>query len=539
MNKYKEKIGNILNKVKGNKRILYLTFCTVSILFCLVLNVTFAKYTDKTNNQEANITIGDLKYKMTINEIDKDDEVGVKDSTNSIKGDRIIHSKAGKIELFDIVLNSLNEVDTKYEIIYKVCTDENCTSFETTNSDLQIRYNVNSNDKISGNIAAKNTKTIGLVTQNSSTSDFYVLIGLNVGYIHNELILTNQIDNTFNPSAQGNLKIIAYVDGKEVESFPTNPNYETTVQCMYNDGTLSSARGVFTYNDGWKLNVYNINETETTCSVNFTTVLYITYDILSANYNCSGKTPVVENPIISYTGACTIHDDGDGNWRMKLLTSGELTVSGLVYIDAFLVGGGGGGSNLSSDSSGGGGGGGGYTRTEKNIRLDNKTTSYQIVIGSGGAADTDGTATSTAFGGLSAAGGKRGSTRQGGAGGSGGGGGQYNGWDNGNGGSYGSNGTGQYSYGGAGQGSTTCEFGEGTTSSCTKGTAYAYSGGGGGGGCGAGYSAGTPGSGGLYGGAGGANNGTANRGGGGGGHNIRGTSGSGGSGVVVIRNVRQ
>ena len=36
--------------------------------------------------------------------------------------------------------------------------------------------------------------------------------------------------------------------------------------------------------------------------------------------------------------------------------------------------------------------------------------------------------------------------------------------------------------GGSYGGGATCEFGEGTSSGCTKGTAYAYSGGGGGGG---------------------------------------------------------
>ena len=83
MNKYKEKIGNILNKIKGNKRVLYLTFCTVLVLFCLVLNMTFSLITQEKNVVGSNITIKDLKYNMIINEVVKDESVGTKEATNT------------------------------------------------------------------------------------------------------------------------------------------------------------------------------------------------------------------------------------------------------------------------------------------------------------------------------------------------------------------------------------------------------------------------------------------------------------------------
>ena len=52
-------------------------------------------------------------------------------------------------------------------------------------------------------------------------------------------------------------------------------------------------------------------------------------------------------PQYTYTGSSTFIDDGNGNWRIKFLTSGTLTFTnlgtGVNGIDVFLVGGGGSG----------------------------------------------------------------------------------------------------------------------------------------------------------------------------------------------------
>ena len=540
MNKYKGKIGNVLNKIKGNKRILYLTFCTVLVLFCLVLNVTFAKYTAKVSVPGTNITIGDLTYNMIINEVKLDESVGTKLPSNTVIGDRIILLKAGKTEQFNVILSSLNEIDTKYEITYKVCTDVNCTSFIDTPDAVQIAYHIDT-PYISGTISAGKMKSIILVSDNQDDKDYYVQIDLNVGYAHNELALSNQISNNFTPgSLEGNLSIIAYVDGVEVETFPTEPNYETGITCLYKNGSTSDARGVFRYSasKGWEVDIFGLNRSLTTCRVDFTEVLKVTYEVLSTRYDCANLEIANKpsDPLISYTGNCSVisdteNDDGTHTWRMKLLTSGTLTVNGFMYIDAFLVGGSGGGGEKGFCS----GGGGGYTKTVKNIKISN-VSSYDIVIGAGGAYDGEGESTSafdsSVKGGLPSryygilAG-------DGGSGGSG----LLDGAKQ-TGGSYGNNGTG--SPFGTGQGTTTCEFGEGTLSGCTRGDEFAYAGGGGscqwglGGTGGGGYGA----NGSYTGGVGVANTGG---GGGGGGHNIRGTSGSGGSGgsgVVVIRDVR-
>lgn len=164
-------------------------------------------------------------------------------------------------------------------------------------------------------------------------------------------------------------------------------------------------------------------------------------------------------------GTYVVLDDGDGNWRIKFLSSGTFTPLKDMVIDVFLVGAGGGhyssvGTNVPSA------GGGGYTTTVKSIVLG-AGTAYAVTVGAAGAASSAG-GTTSAFG-SQALGGNPGTYvnlyngntvyYQGGNGGSGGsGGGTYaGGVDGGNGGS----GTADFRPG-TGQGTTTREFAETT-----------------------------------------------------------------------------
>ena len=224
-------------------------------------------------------------------------------------------------------------------------------------------------------------------------------------------------------------------------------------------------------------------------------------------------------PGFTYTGLYSTVDDGDGNWRIKFLSSGVLTLDESVSVDVFLVGGGASGSPGGGSGYNGGGGGAGYTTTQKGVTLV-AGTEYEIQIGSGGEASStygspgyDGGAT-IAFT-LAAGGGSTGSTYlYGGNGGSGGAGGRS---DSASGGEDGANGGGSSPYAGTGQGTTTREFGE------ESGTLYATGGD-------SGKASGSVAAGAANTGDGGdgslqsGNNGVA--------------SGAGGSGIVVIRNAR-
>lgn len=246
----------------------------------------------------------------------------------------------------------------------------------------------------------------------------------------------------------------------------------------------------------------------------------------------------------SYTGECLFFAEDNGNWRLKLLTSGVLTLLRKTKVDIFAVGGGGGGGNGNDGSYGGQGGGGGYTATVKAQSLA-KNVPYTVTIGAGGAAHTRGGASSfgelcTAQGGWYGANGGDGGS----AGGSGGGvpGSTANTWAKRAGGAGGSDGSDGlttneiYTAVGKGQGTTTRAFGD------ADGELYA--GGGGGGGTWGAKSSGPGGAGG----AGGGGNGnrfrmdglpgetnTGGGGGGGGGHNA---GGAGGSGIVILRSAR-
>ena len=250
-------------------------------------------------------------------------------------------------------------------------------------------------------------------------------------------------------------------------------------------------------------------------------------------------TLTVKDPAMyySYTGTAEKIDDGNGNWRIKLKTSGVFKFTSLGnwngLIDVFCVGGGCAGGSGYWDAGNGYGkaGSGGYTTTQKSVQSA-ANVSYNIVIGAGGQSAFASGGNTTAFG-VAAGGG----TKLGG----GSGGGAYGNREVNNGGSDGGNGDPQDAANigidhngspGRGQGRTTREFGE------SYGTLYA--GGGGAGGNGSAQAKGGSGGGGN-----GAWNGhpqtsgAANTGGGGGGMYYGLTVlGKGGSGIVVIRNHR-
>lgn len=183
-------------------------------------------------------------------------------------------------------------------------------------------------------------------------------------------------------------------------------------------------------------------------------------------------------PAFTYTGNYSLLDDGDGNWRIKFLSSGTLTFSklgtGNGLVDLFCVGGGGGGSTV-ADAYGNrhnGCGAGGYTTTIKSIYIA-KNQEYAVIIGNGGSGDSAAGGASSIIGGnvnIVANGGGAGTSgpysQTGGSGGSGGGAGGVGFSDWGTGGVDGSNGN-----SGNGQLRTTREFED------ADGTLYASGGG--------------------------------------------------------------
>ena len=548
MNKYKEKMGDILNKIKGNKRVMYLTSITVLILFCLALNITFAKYTSNINKQNANITIGNLDYLFSIN-------ADYEEYKSNIINDRIIKSNPNSTLIFYVDITSLNKIDSKYQLLYDYCenyVNENntCTVSSEQPEDAKIYYAMDSDDLTEDIIEKNSTKRIKIVIYNQSSNTYYYELKMNAGYVHNNLkysdsIGKNIVDGFAIPD--GNISIISYVDGVPIPNgiFPTTGYYDVTVTCTLQDGTKDYDMGNARWNGKkWLITVIDAPE-NTVCSADFVENAnpypVFTYMIDGVDYaNDTSKVQLIK--------------DGSGNWRIKFLESGTLKTSypEKNIIDVFVVGGGGGGGSQSASFQGGCGGAGGYTKTYKSLELTSGAEEY-IKVGAGGAGGSSGNGAageqsyfrSTTYaangGGFGC---QVGGCNAGGAGGSGGGcGGHSSGNVPGSGGTNGSSGKSNITWctAGSGQGTTTREFGEAAGALYSGGGSGGQyrngddwrsplAGGSGGGGAGGGYYTS-------------AKSGTPNTGGGGGGGTpVYGTTGNsdnggaGGSGIVIIRN---
>lgn len=398
------KFKHILGKIKESKKLTYLSLVGLLVAFALILNITYSVFSEGANIVGTNITVNNLKYNMIINEVKLNESVGTSVPSNTIIGDRIVLLKTGKTEQFNIVLTSLNDISSKYEVVYKVCSDVNCNKFIETPEDISVAYHMDT-PFVSGSLSSNESVIITLVTENLSEQDYYVQIGLNVGYTHNELALTNQITNEFTPaSLEGLLSIVAYVDGEEVEGFPTEPSYDYGIACQYEDGSSAPVNYTFRFiaGKGWEVDVLGLDRSLTTCRIDFKKVMVFTYESLVNRYDCANLADGShsDNPVISYSGNCELikddetNDEGEHKWRMKFLTSGTLTLSGLTYVDAFLVGGGTKGSDSHSNVVPGSGG---DTVLLSRIGLDEKT-SYTVTVGAASANTTFNGTTATAGG---------------------------------------------------------------------------------------------------------------------------------------------
>ena len=165
-------------------------------------------FTGNNSSKIANIKVNDLSFNITTN--------------SATSNDRILHLKAGKTELFNVIITNLNNINTTYELIYDICTNSECTN--TLNSlpnGVKVEYLTENSDTLNGKINNNNgTKTINIITTNTTSSDVYIRLNLNAGYDWNNLVLANQIKEYKNET-----NIIAYVDGVEQKNYPDNCNY--------------------------------------------------------------------------------------------------------------------------------------------------------------------------------------------------------------------------------------------------------------------------------------------------------------------------
>lgn len=276
----KTKINDFYKLISKNKKAKFFTIVIIIFVFIVTIGYSLAFFTLQNSNLVANIVVNNLSFNMTTNGGQSDD--------------RILKLKAGTKEQFNVALTNLNKIATKYEIIYEICSDENCTG---TNKELAKKINVQndctSNPKISGTIYPGNSKKIDslIYTQNFGTEDIYIKIGLNAGYIWNDLKLTNQIGNGSLSMQQ--MKIVSFINNVQVEELPSSCAYSAKMKAFDENGEISfeSSRVLCDYSTSkWSIQLNDLEKLPTTINLYFTS-LNVDADSLAKSYTYDANTP--------------------------------------------------------------------------------------------------------------------------------------------------------------------------------------------------------------------------------------------------------
>lgn len=247
-------VKDVFSNLKKNKSLMYAFVLSIIVLFCVALNVTFSAFTLNNSTKAATINIAKLKYTINGNET------------------FIMVAPANKVTTQNLLLLSLNNLDTKYELTYEVCdsNDSNCTSPITKPNNLKVEYSSITIDPITGPVEKNGSKSIRIAITNDTENNYYIKLGVNAGFSYNGLRLENDITNKY---IEDDLIVTTYVEGIESATFPNDKDdtvYDTTVNCT-TDGGTSNATGTVTWDgEKWTLSVNNLDSGKTRCDVLFT-----------------------------------------------------------------------------------------------------------------------------------------------------------------------------------------------------------------------------------------------------------------------------
>ena len=205
----KRKLAKFFNLVKNDNQTKFLTIIFILLMFIFSLGYSLSIFNGNNLKDVANINVNGLSFNITTN--------------NATSNDRILHLKAGKTELFNVIITNLNNINTTYELIYDICTNSSCTNtLNDLPNGVKVEYLTENSDTLNGKINNnKGTKTINIITINTTSNDIYIRLNLNAGYEWNNLVLSNKIKEYKNETY-----IIAYVDGVETKKYPENCNYK-------------------------------------------------------------------------------------------------------------------------------------------------------------------------------------------------------------------------------------------------------------------------------------------------------------------------
>ena len=223
----KQKLIKFYNLIKKNRRTKALTIIAVLILTIFTIGYSLAMFSKNSNkNPVANIVVNGLSFNITTN--------------SGTSNDRILHLQANKKERFHVILTNLNNLNTDYELIYDLCNDSSCTSTSTEVPSTLTVGKEEYSTEINGTINSKNKKEIVLITENTSSNDYYIKLNINAGYEWNDLELSNQINKVVDGNAN-TTNIIVYVDGTELQKFPDSCAYDATIKSYVENEEITNS----------------------------------------------------------------------------------------------------------------------------------------------------------------------------------------------------------------------------------------------------------------------------------------------------------
>ena len=226
MNKIKEEIKDKYDVVKKKSKLLLhkakikypkifdsrynKSFVIVSfiVLLGLITTASYATFVFLTSDyRAADIRFANLMYSMKI-----DDE-----ST------RTLTANANSVTTYDIDLDALNEITSKYLVYYT-------SSNNLTN--VKVEYSNLSTGRGEGNIGPTASRRIRIVVTNDSSSAVSLNFSVKGGYVYNNLSLGSgeyKIDGIFDEKseASGDIVVRTYLNGKMVENMPTYEEMQT------------------------------------------------------------------------------------------------------------------------------------------------------------------------------------------------------------------------------------------------------------------------------------------------------------------------
>lgn len=371
---------NKIVKVLQNKRVRYLLVSFVLVLFCLALNIAFSAFTSNAGGVAANLNVKNMTYSVKL---------------NGTSGTIIKADKNGLTKV-NTTFTASNDITSKYELSYDVCSDSTCSSTITKPSTLTVQFSSRSTDGYTGTITATGTVNIRVVITNTASSDVYIRLRMNAGFTHNTLNLEKKVTGPYN---EDDLTVYSYIDGTKNDAFPTTSEYTSSVSCQIDGGGTSNASGSASWDGSkWNVNITGVDTGRTVCNVNFNVVVNKEF----AYNGTTGSNGSVQTFTVAKAGTYKLQVWGaQGGYRSQATKGGkggysEGTVSLKVGDKLYIYVGGAGGSGTSGCGSticAGGFNGGGYRYKyyggggATDIRINNDSLYARVIVAGGGGSD--------------------------------------------------------------------------------------------------------------------------------------------------------